>query len=247
MAQVLAQIAGAACGVECPEPAPPDAPPPAEGDLQVMVTAAGAVRGEMALRLPRTAALAMGQLLLGENRDPGAEFKPDHGEAAEELLRQVAGHAATALKARWGEVQLSVAAGAAPSWPPAATGWMCSSPGAAFLFCLEWQLSAALVAGLRPAPEVAASAPAPVVAVDAKLDRLMDVELDVTLRFGGRRMLLRDILELSAGSVMELDRQVNEPADLLLDGRLIARGEVVVVDGSYGLRVTELVAPQVSG
>ena len=71
----------------------------------------------------------------------------------------------------------------------------------------------------------------------------MDVELDVTLRFGRRSMLLREILELDAGSVVELDRQVQEPADLLLDGRLIAHGEVVVLDGNYGLRVLEIISP----
>jgi len=72
------------------------------------------------------------------------------------------------------------------------------------------------------------------------LDLLADVELDVTLCFGGRRMLLHEILQLASGSVVELDRQVQEPADLLLDGKLIARGEVVVVDGNYGLRVLEV-------
>ena len=76
-----------------------------------------------------------------------------------------------------------------------------------------------------------------------QLDLLMDVELDVTLRFGRRSMLLREVLELDAGSVVELDRQVQEPADLLLDGRLIARGEVVVLEGNYGLRVLEIVSP----
>ena len=74
------------------------------------------------------------------------------------------------------------------------------------------------------------------------MDLLLDVELEVMLRFGERRMLLRDILELGAGSVVELDRGVEEPADLLLDGKLIARGEVVVVDGNYGLRVLEVVS-----
>lgn len=131
---------------------------------------------------------------------------------------------------------------------------------------LERQLSSALLASLRPshdaqdqaaqdqaAPDQAqnkddkailpagptqASAPAP-----GKLDLLMDVELGVTLPFGKRSMLLREVLELDAGSVVELDRQVLEPADLLLDGRLIARGEVVVVDGNYGLRVLEVVSP----
>ena len=56
-------------------------------------------------------------------------------------------------------------------------------------------------------------------------------------------MLLREIMELDAGSVVELDRQVQEPVDLLLAGRLIARGEVVVVNGNYGLRVLEVVSP----
>ena len=54
-------------------------------------------------------------------------------------------------------------------------------------------------------------------------------------------MLLRDILELDEGSVVELDRQVQESVELLLDGKLIARGEVVVVDGNYGLRIQEMV------
>jgi flagellar motor switch protein FliN len=73
--------------------------------------------------------------------------------------------------------------------------------------------------------------------------RLMDVGLDVKLRFGTRRMLLRDVLTLSAGVVVELDSALHSPVDLLLDGRLIARGEVVIVDGKYGLRVTEIVDP----
>jgi flagellar motor switch protein FliN len=73
--------------------------------------------------------------------------------------------------------------------------------------------------------------------------RLMDVGLDVKLRFGSRRMLLRDVLALSAGVVVELDSALHSPVDLLLDGRLIAQGEVVVVDGKYGLRVTAIVDP----
>jgi flagellar motor switch protein FliN/FliY len=70
----------------------------------------------------------------------------------------------------------------------------------------------------------------------------MDVELAMTLRFGGRSLLLREILDLCPGAVVELDRQVEEPVELMLDGKLVARGEVVVVDGNYGLRVTEVVS-----
>lgn len=78
------------------------------------------------------------------------------------------------------------------------------------------------------------------------LDLLMDVELDVTLRFGQRHLTLREVLDLTSGSVVELDRQVEEPVELILDGRVIARGEAVVVDGNYGLRVTEVPQPLVS-
>ena len=71
--------------------------------------------------------------------------------------------------------------------------------------------------------------------------RLLDVGLGVKLRFGTRRMLLRDVLALSSGQVVELDNELNSPVDLLLEGRVIARGEVVVIDGKYGLRVSEVI------
>ena len=71
----------------------------------------------------------------------------------------------------------------------------------------------------------------------------MNVELEVTLRFGQRRLSLREVMDLASGSVVELDRQVDEPVELILDGRVIARGEAVLVDGNYGVRVTEILQP----
>ncbi len=243
MGQVLTQIAGAPFAMESVLVAPTEAPAPEEHDLQVSVAAAGSLRGEMSLRVPRAVMLAVGQLFLQETQDAAAELKPDHQDALQELLRQAAGQVATALSARWGEAQLRVEAGAAPTWSAGARGWLVSTAGAPCRLLMEWQMSSALVAALRPVQEKPpASEPAKAPALD-KLDLLMDVELDVTLRFGKRSMLLREVLELDSGSVVELDRQVQEPADLLLDGRLIARGEVVVVDGNYGLRVLEIVSP----
>jgi flagellar motor switch protein FliN/FliY len=80
------------------------------------------------------------------------------------------------------------------------------------------------------------------------LDLLLDVELDATIRFGGRHLGLREILSMKAGSVVELDQRLDEPAELFVAGRLIARGDVVVVDDCFGLRVTEVVnAPDGKG
>jgi flagellar motor switch protein FliN/FliY len=78
------------------------------------------------------------------------------------------------------------------------------------------------------------------------LKLVMDVELNVSLRFGQRQLPLREVLELASGSVIELDRMVDEPVELLLDGKLIARGEAVIVDGNYGLRITEIPQPVAS-
>jgi len=253
IAQVLGQIAGAPLPVECGFAAPPAAPPHEEADLHFMVSSSGSLRGEMSLRLPKTAVLGLAQLFLGEPQDATAELKPDHQEAIAELLRQIAGHAATALKPAWGEVQLRVEPGAPPTWSAAATGW-CTSAGETPRVQLEWQLSPALHAVLLASPTTevtAADRPEPrgpvnevnQDALPEHFELLRDVELEVTLRFGERTLLLREVLELGPGSVVELDRKIEEPVDLLLDGRLMARGEVVIVDGNYGLRVLEVLTP----
>jgi flagellar motor switch protein FliN len=251
VAQVLGQIAGSPFAIECLPEAPAEAQSPQETDLRVILAAAGGLRGEMSLRIPRAAVLGLAQLFLSEAQDAGAEFKADHQEAVEELLRQVAGHASTSLKPRWGEVQLRLESGVPPSWSAGASGWLASVSGAVFPLGVEWQLSAALYASLlaasRPAENTPGESPPESAVGEGNLDLLLDVELEVTLHFGERSMLLRDILELGDGSVVELDRQIEEPVDLLLDGRLIARGEVVVVDGNYGLRIREMVTGLASG
>lgn len=77
----------------------------------------------------------------------------------------------------------------------------------------------------------------------SNLDLVLDVELTVTLRFGQRQLALREVLDLTSGSVIELDREVDEPIDLILDGRIIARGEAVIIDGNYGIRITQVLQP----
>jgi flagellar motor switch protein FliN/FliY len=75
------------------------------------------------------------------------------------------------------------------------------------------------------------------------LDLLHDVEMEVTAELGRTRMSVRDLLSLAPGVVIELDRLAGGPADLLVNGRLIARGEVVVIDENFGIRITEIVTP----
>jgi flagellar motor switch protein FliN len=72
------------------------------------------------------------------------------------------------------------------------------------------------------------------------LERLLGIELEVIVRFGTTQMPLRDVVRLGTGMMIELNRGVDEPVELLVNGRPLARGEVVVVDGYYGVRITEI-------
>jgi len=286
---VLGQISGSPLPCSILSQAPADLTAAVAGDLWISCATTGGLRGELSLRIPPASAVRLAQVFMSEPPAPG-ELSAELREAALELLRQVAGLVASALKARWGELQLLLeAAAGAPSWPASETAWVRAGEDPATAPLIEMQLSAALMAGLRVVPEKAPEkvqekvqekepekasekvpekeqekaaevplppspafrpsaspppAPLPLSPQDSKvkIELLMDVELGITLRFGGRRLLLREVLDLNPGSVIELDRQVQEPVDVLLDGRIVARGEIVVVDGNYGLRVTE-VAP----
>lgn len=91
-------------------------------------------------------------------------------------------------------------------------------------------------------------APEPVVAeppaVSPGIELLLDVELEASLRFGSREMPLGEILDLGPGDVVQLDRHVSDPVDLIVGDKIVARGEVVLVNGNFGLRVTEVAAPR---
>lgn len=76
------------------------------------------------------------------------------------------------------------------------------------------------------------------------VELLMDVELEATLRFGCREMPLGEILELGPGDVVQLDRHVSEPVDLIIGDKIVARGDVVLVNGNFGLKVTEVAVPR---
>ena len=75
------------------------------------------------------------------------------------------------------------------------------------------------------------------------LDLIMDVPLNATVELGRSRMTIREVLALGPGSLVELDKLAGEPADLLINGKLLARGEIVVIDENFGIRITEILSP----
>ena len=73
---------------------------------------------------------------------------------------------------------------------------------------------------------------------------IMDVELPVRVRIGTKTVLLKDVLNMDIGSVVELDQLANEPLDVLIGSKIIAKGEVVIVDGNFGIQITEIGTPK---
>jgi flagellar motor switch protein FliN/FliY len=100
-------------------------------------------------------------------------------------------------------------------------------------------VDAGFVADPAGAPLEAVADPAPI-ASDADLARLHAVPVELAVEIGRTRMTIGDTLGLGPGSIITLNRMAGEPVDLLVNGRPIARGEVVVIDEEFGLRVTEV-------
>jgi flagellar motor switch protein FliN/FliY len=75
------------------------------------------------------------------------------------------------------------------------------------------------------------------------LDLILDIPLDVSAELGRVKMLVNDLLQLGQGSILELDKPLGEPVEIYVNNKLIARGEVVVADERYGVRVTDVISP----
>ncbi|HEY9187392.1 MAG TPA: flagellar motor switch protein FliN [Ignavibacteria bacterium] len=76
-----------------------------------------------------------------------------------------------------------------------------------------------------------------------KIDMLLDLSLPVSIELGKTSMMIKDILELERGSIIEFDKMASEPVDILINGKKMAEGEVVVIDKHFGIRITSLTEP----
>ncbi len=114
--------------------------------------------------------------------------------------------------------------------------------------------AAAPAYGVSPSSHMAANVPvqpamfaplstAPVQVNDANIGLILDVPLQVTVELGRTRKTIKDILELTNGSIVELDKLAGEPVDIMVNGRFLAKGEVVVIDENFGIRITDIVSP----
>jgi flagellar motor switch protein FliN len=215
-----------------------ESPPPIVADQTLVAELSGDVIGNFAVMLDPEITKSP---LLGEGVDQAAAWI--------EFLREVAESAAGELLASSGTVcRIDAFHPGTPS-STCTRGFKLSSSGGSWTVWILDSLQSQRSCNRRedapiaptPFPEDPYSVPSQ---LSSGVELLLDVELEAALRFGCREMPLGEILELGPGDVVELDRHVSDPVDLVVGDKIVARGEVVLVNGNFGLRVTEVAAPQ---
>jgi len=204
-------------------------------------TIAGDLIGRFAVVLDGT---ILASPLLGEGTDQKAGWG--------ELLREVAESAIGELLASTGrKCRIE-------TWAPTdgeskiSRAFQLKSADQAWTILVRDEVKAPQAAKAEPAGAAAVPPPAPAPPpgpppcppLNSGIELMLDVELDASLRFGCREMPLAEILDLGPGDVVQLDRHIADPVDLIVGDKIVARGEVVLINGNFGLRITEVAAPR---
>jgi flagellar motor switch protein FliN/FliY len=210
------------------------------------------------LILSKSGALILGHALVGDAEGEALEVQPSHVEAIQETLNQILGAASTALMPL---IQRSLGFGPAAlhvvedtgELPPDLTTqherfWLvraeATGPDG---FRVELMLTigsdlgreiATLGGGSDGAASTQASRPEP---APGGIGLILDVTLPVAVELGRARMQIQDVLKLAPGSIIELDKSAGDPVEILINGCPIAKGEVVVIDENFGVRLTSIV------
>jgi flagellar motor switch protein FliN/FliY len=218
--------------------------------VQIRLTLDGSLQGEFLLEFRRADAAILASKIL---RRPAVEFGEEQLERLLMLIRDGISEFVSALSKEYGSFAIVASSVLEPASISASGAQITVVDDQANRISILMFLNPALAEELFIRSQAGSkvtgtersiiSSTGGVLPEQNNLNLVMDVELNVTLRFGKRQLTLREVLELTSGSVVELDRQVEEPVELLLEGKVIARGEAVVIDGNYGLRVTEVLQP----
>jgi len=226
----------------------------AETSAFVGLLVTGTISGKAGLLLARADAAMIARAFVGEPPQEAADFGAEQREAVEELLRQVFALATTALEAKFDQVWIQLDNAVPVPEPSQRISFLVTSDSKPSPLVFELRMSPELTDSLAAADRAPAAPDAPEpprAAAESKsqdgsadLSLLAGVEVLITLRFGHRSLPLKEITELTAGAVVELDESVAEPVEVVVGDRVIARGEIVSVDGCYGVRITDTLEPQ---
>ena len=226
----------------------------------------GAVDAKAIVVMPPSLATALGDLMLGGEGEAKADMDDEDLDATKEIISNIVGAISTSLSS---QKELPVVALKVDNIAYVDENSEVDVEGFSKMYVYNFQLgtidslmmflvdenllnifSAAQQSDAAPqSPEnepLAAETPQEVIASSLddnemrNISLIMDVKLPVRVRIGQKKMLLKDVLSMDIGSVIELNQLANDPLDILVDDRVIAQGEVVIVDGNFGIQITTI-------
>jgi flagellar motor switch protein FliN/FliY len=229
LARALADDVAALLGARLGQPAPIEtAPTPAGAGWLVTVPFSGLADGRLTAWLDASfSALVAGHA----SQDGAAPREPGPVSAVRDFVAEVV--ARFAAKPAWAGISAGELVAKEGAAPPAGNAYRVAIAGAAacgLVTACEFDTP-----DVRPLSE------------DRRLEAVLDVDLPLVVRFGRAQMPLRALADLGPGAVIDMGRSPDEPVDLLVGERIIARGEVVIVGGNYGVRITELISGRLGG
>lgn len=213
-------------------------PAASENQLVFALSISGSIRGEAAILMQKPSLLLLGQKLLKQDVAPNGELTSEQQQIVEGFLQHVIVVTQATLGRQFHEIKLQLLKSPVPTSPGTTVPLLARQENneiALFLHISKDLAESLAISNARAVGTKLAYS-------GNNLALLLGIDLNLTLQFGKSSLKLVEILELPTGSVIEVDRQVQEPVELLLGERVIAKGEVVVMDGNYGLRITEVPA-----
>lgn len=232
----------------------------------VKVSFSGDATGSGIVMVPPRLATALGDMMLGGDGEGKETMEEEDLDAAKEIVSNIVGAMSTTLASQKELPKLSIKPESIEFVPDDGEvsldayskmfvfTFVLGSINSLIMFVIDSAIDNALHPSAAAPTHSAESAAAPAASVSSaasfaqKLDDnemkniglILDVKLPVRVRIGKKKMLLKDVLSMDIGSVIELNQLANDPLDILVDDHVIAQGEVVIVDGNFGVQVTSI-------
>ncbi|WP_456404837.1 flagellar motor switch protein FliY [Hydrogenimonas sp.] len=229
----------------------------------VEVDVSGDLSGKMAVAISPMIGTALSDMMLGGEGESKPEMDPDDLDAVKEIVSNIFGGLSTAMKAQKEFPDLTFSVSDIHFYKEGedidlgnystllAYTFSLGVINGIFMTLLDENLSALVEpkgeavteASAAPAatPQAEGAAPAHADHPEMKnIGLILDVKLPLRVRIGSKKMLLKDVLSMDIGSVIELDQLANDPLEILVDDKVVAYGEVVIVDGNFGVQITHI-------
>lgn len=225
------------------------------------VSVSGDVSAKLKVMLSPKLATALSDMILGGEGATKDDVDADDLDANKEIISNILGALSTLLGAQKTLPKLSFFIDSINFVPPGGSidissfstlivfDFNLKEVKDVIMFALDSSLEGALEKKDTPLPTVEQSVEPKAQALEKNtlsqeemrnINLLLDVKLPVKVRIGSKKMLLRDVINMDIGSVVELNQLANEPLDILVDNKKIAEGEVVIVDGNFGVQITSI-------